>query len=221
MKNFVFLCTVLMLLIFGFGLTSANAIILTYDFSGEVSNVLRVDSSGAFGSAFSAGDSLYGTYTLDTDQSPNFPRPGEATYDGSSFDITINGYNFSGSAQHRVFNDDPLNSGVDAYSIVNETGYSVPDIGGLISRTFFIQFFDSTGSVFDSTDMVIDPSPLTDFTHQINGLRLDNPEDSEDYGLLYFNIGSVTSRVPEPGTMLLLGIGLVGLAGVSRKKFKK
>ena len=42
----------------------------------------------------------------------------------------------------------------------------------------------------------------------------------------YFNLslnfeGPQEQPVPEPSTMLLLGIGLAGLAGVSRKKFKR
>lgn len=35
------------------------------------------------------------------------------------------------------------------------------------------------------------------------------------------NIGSSTAPVPEPTTIVLMGVGLVGLLGASRKKFKK
>jgi hypothetical protein len=38
---------------------------------------------------------------------------------------------------------------------------------------------------------------------------------------LILESGTLPNSVPEPGTMFLLGIGLIGVAGVGRRKFKK
>jgi phospholipase/lecithinase/hemolysin len=44
---------------------------------------------------------------------------------------------------------------------------------------------------------------------------------SEGHQIIYENAYAAIAPVPEPGTIVLMGIGLVGLAGFNRKKFRK
>lgn len=48
-----------------------------------------------------------------------------------------------------------------------------------------------------------------------------NANTDKDFNDLVFAVESVTPAVPEPATMLLLGSGLIGLAGFARRRFKK
>ncbi len=80
-------------------------------------------------------------------------------------------------------------------------------------------FFDGGGIFGASADQIIGSS------EGIYSIGL----DSQVQGILFASIGSqndfavagYTTPVPEPSTILLLGVGLVGLAGFGRKKFKK
>jgi hypothetical protein len=59
-----------------------------------------------------------------------------------------------------------------------------------------------------------------DLYHDIGSAGWDYRSAAKDYGSGFEGVLSATA-VPEPATMLLLGSGLIGLAGLGRKKFFK
>jgi hypothetical protein len=188
---------------------SANATLLSFEFSGHVSTILSDDSSGTFGASFAVNDPVQGVWFVDSTASANPLLPTIQYYD-SFFGVTIGAHTFMGPAQYRHFDDDP--TGGDGFSVINEDGFFAgPFLGPLMPRTFFLQFTGMPATTFSGFDLITDPKSLVpQATFALHGLRLDSALD-DSFGALYFTVDSF-QQVPEPGTMLLLALGVVGLA---------
>ena len=122
-------------------------------------------------------------------------------------------------------------------------------VDNLLDNTFELEYIGSSGNFtvngnYDPIENTYDvTTPFTHFSYSDNTLNrfeslsfwLTSPKTLEGEssilksypnGTVWTQVGSIACNytghpVPEPATMLLLGSGLVGLAGFGRKKFRK
>lgn len=198
---------------------STEATLLNFNFSGQVSAILHDDAAHTFSSNFAVGNSVTGSFRIDTTAVGTLLiSPYLETYP-ASFNAYINGQNFSGAAEYRIFNDAP-GGGQDGFSIINEhSDFTSPALGNLGPRTFFFQLLGMPKTTLADLSLVTDPAALFPLAtpYAPNGLRLDNRTNPADYGALYFTLNNI-SGVPDTGaTIVLLGSACLGLAFFRRR----
>lgn len=208
-------------LIIFFAYGAANATIISYDFEAEVTYV----GSGV-SSEFLVGESVNISFSFDDSSSGT--SFGQATY-YPIISMSWNIGDYSGLITEGIFpvtavwvnNDDPLHAGADYFGIGSNNNVSGATVNGLSPVNVRFQLQDPTGAAVDNeilpTSIDLDSWDLenTNLTY----FALTFGTDPGITNQVRAQIGS--APVPEPSTLFLLGSGIMGIIGATRRKFKK
>lgn len=224
-KTLIFLS----LLVFLFGLPlSARAVPIIVDFTGEIYTV----GASISGAGVSVGDTVFGRFIYDTSATDSNSDPDYGSYTAFVFDIAFSsGFSATSlSTSVTVQNDQQNGSATQPADGMTVLSSSVSGFT-LNGRSITGYQFGLRKEIADGDLWYYDYLPnLADWA----GVTLADI-NAPDWHWMQFNMGSDTSifdsqirwditsfrvrseSVPEPGTMFLLGIGMVGLVGAGRK----
>ena len=196
---------------------TANAGLVTVDFSGTIT---KIDDPNGVISGTQIGDSFTGTLIYDTSLPSDNPGGDPAYYTylpGTTppfaaplgLTITVGSYTFS-----------PHYTGLMQIQVLNDVGGSYPDafsaendvtVGTSYSLLGFV-VGDSTGTAFSSTAL---PTSFDLGKFDLGEVFLTSGGDAPDIFDGTVNVGP--AAVPEPTSVTLLALGVLGISGWSRR----
>ena len=226
MKNWILYSILLMV----FAMSStANAGLLTYEFGGVVSNVIDVDSSGLVNTTgIDTTTTFTGTLVYDTAAADQGGPPGTRSYDAGVLNVVFDTgtMTYAAGADESIIQITDNNSLFrDSYAqsvsqFISPSAFTeLPLVPGAVLWSMQLRLTDTSQTLYSDASL---PTSLALSEYDIATVSFLAGKDTFT-GADYEIIGDLTSLtlttpVPEPSALGLLGVGLLGLGLARRKK---